>query len=172
MSVAVFVCTAAAARPEAVAIDHKGVGCIVVGKYPRMDACFTPAASLARSRVYFRPEGDQAWYYVDMKGEGSCYSGTLPRPGKKLLGKTIEYYVDAQNKASEPSRSPSFEPRVVKSAEDCDKDKPVAPFLNSARLRCSRHCRGLRRRGARDRRDHRRRRRGSGRGGHDRGRDD
>ena len=26
------VCTASVARPEAVAIDHKAVGCIVVGK--------------------------------------------------------------------------------------------------------------------------------------------
>ena len=31
-------------------IDHKAVGCIVVGKYPKMNACFTPASSLARSR--------------------------------------------------------------------------------------------------------------------------
>jgi len=33
LSLVVSVC-AATARPEAVAIDHKAVGCIVVGKYP------------------------------------------------------------------------------------------------------------------------------------------
>ena len=55
------------ALSQGLEIDHKAVGCIVVGKYPKMNACFTPAASLARSRVYFRPEGNPSWYYVDMK---------------------------------------------------------------------------------------------------------
>ena len=132
LSLVVFVCTAAAARPEAVAIDHKAVGCIVVGKYPKMNACFTPAAELARSRVYFRPEGVQSWYYVDMKSDQPCFTGTLPRPGKKLVGKKIEYYVEAQNKAFEPARTAEFDPIVVKSAQECKKNVPVAPFLNNA----------------------------------------
>src|SRR6478672_89844 len=93
LSVMVVVGTAATARPEAVAIDHKAVGCIVVGKYPKMNACFTPAADLARSRVYFRPEGVASWYYVDMKSDQPCFAGVLPKPGKKLVGKKIEYYV-------------------------------------------------------------------------------
>jgi hypothetical protein len=66
-----------------------------VGKYPKMNACFTPAADLARSRVYFRPEGVPSWYYVDMKTDQPCFTGTLPKPGKKLVGKKIEYYVEA-----------------------------------------------------------------------------
>jgi hypothetical protein len=132
LSLAVFVGTAAAARPEAVAIDHKAVGCIVVGKYPKMNACFTPAASLARSRVYFRPEGVASWYYVDMKSDQPCFTGTLPRPGKKLVGKKIEYYLEAQNKAFEPARTAEFDPIVVKSAQECKKNVPVAPFLNNA----------------------------------------
>jgi hypothetical protein len=132
LSLAVFVCAAAPAQPEAVTIEHKAVGCIVAGQYPRVDACFTPAANLARSRVYFRPQGDPTWYYVDMKADQSCFSGTLPRPGKKLVGKKIEYYVDAQDKAFVPARTAQFEPMVVKAARDCDKDKPVAPFVNNA----------------------------------------
>jgi hypothetical protein len=132
LSLVVFVCTAAAARPEAVAIDHKAVGCIVVGKYPKMNACFSPAAELARSRVYFRPEGVPSWYYVDMKSDQPCFTGTLPRPGKKLVGKKIEYYVEAQNKAFEPARTAEFDPIVVKSAQECKKNAPVAPFLNNA----------------------------------------
>ena len=87
LSLVVFVCNAGAAHTEGVVIDHKAVGCIVVGKYPKMNACFTPAADLARSRVYFRPEGVASWYYVDMKSEQPCFTGTLPRPGKKLVGK-------------------------------------------------------------------------------------
>jgi hypothetical protein len=132
LSLVVFVCNAGAGHAEGVVIDHKAVGCIVVGKYPKMSACFTPAADLARSRVYFRPEGASGWYYVEMKADQSCFAGTLPKPGKKLVGKKIEYYVEAQNKAFEPARTAEFGPVVVKSAQECKKDVPVAPFLNNA----------------------------------------
>src|SRR6185369_5800158 len=132
VGLALLLCSAAIAHSEAVAIDHKAVGCIVVGKYPKMDACFSPAASLARSRVYFRPEGVPSWYYVDMKTDQPCFTGTLPKPGKKLIGKKIEYYVEAQNKAFEPARTAEFDPVVVKSAQECKKNIPVAPFLNNA----------------------------------------
>ena len=132
LSLVLVIYGAATARPEAVAIDHKAVGCIVVGKYPKMNACFTPTADLARSRVYFRPEGVASWYYVDMKSEQPCFTGTLPKPGKKLVGKKIEYYVEAQNKAFEPARTAEFDPIVVKSAQECKKNVPVAPFLNNA----------------------------------------
>jgi PKD domain-containing protein len=132
LSLVLLVHGAATARPEAVAIDHKAVGCIVVGKYPKMNACFTPTAELARSRVYFRPEGVASWYYVDMKSDQPCFTGTLPKPGKKLVGKKIEYYLEAQNKAFEPARTAEFDPIVVKSAQECKKNVPVAPFLNNA----------------------------------------
>ena len=132
LSLALLVFGAPAAHPQGVVIDHKAVGCIVVGKYPKMNACFSPAADLARSRVYFRPEGVTSWYYVDMKADQPCFTGTLPKPGKKLIGKKIEYYVEAQNKTFEPARTEQFDPIVVKSEQDCKKDVPVAPFLNNA----------------------------------------
>src|SRR6188508_3809944 len=132
LSLLLVVSTAATARPEAVAIDHKAVGCIVVGKYPKMNACFTPTADLARSRVYFRPEGVPSWYYVDMKSEQPCYAGILPRPGKKLVGKKIEYYVEAQDRTFNAGRTAEYAPIVVSSAQECKKEVPVAPFLNNA----------------------------------------
>jgi hypothetical protein len=132
LSLAFITCSAAAAQSQGVVIDHKAVGCIVVGKYPKMNACFTPAADLARSRVYFRPEGASGWYYVDMKTDQPCFAGTLPRPGKKLVGKKIEYYVEAQNKTFDPARTAEYAPIVVRSAQECKKDVPVAPFLNNA----------------------------------------
>jgi hypothetical protein len=132
LSLAVIASSAAAVHSQGVVIDHKAVGCIVVGKYPKMNACFTPTADLARSRVYFRPEGVPSWYYVEMKSDQPCFAGTLPRPGKKLVGKKIEYYVEAQNKAFEPARTAEFAPIVVRSAQECKKDIPVAPFLNNA----------------------------------------
>ncbi len=67
-----------------------------------------------------------------MKSDQPCFTGTLPRPGKKLVGKKIEYYVEAQNKAFEPARTAEFDPIVVKSAQECKKNVPVAPFLNNA----------------------------------------
>src|SRR5258706_6185029 len=120
------------ALSQGLEIDHKAVGCIVVGKYPKMNACFSPAANLARSRVYFRPEGTPSWYYVDMKTDQPCLTGILPRPGKKLVGKHVEYYLEAQNKAFVPSRTEGYAPVVVKSAQECKKNVPVAPFLNNA----------------------------------------
>src|SRR3977135_665751 len=108
LSLALLLYGAATARPEAVAIEHKAVGCIVVGKYPKMNACFTPAANLARSRVYFRPEGTPSWYYVDMKSDQPRLTGILPRPGKQLVGKHVEYYLEAQNKAFVPSRTAEY----------------------------------------------------------------
>jgi hypothetical protein len=122
----------ALARAQAVQIDHKAVGCIVVGKYPKMSSCFTPASDLARARVYFRPEGVSSWYYVDMKSDQPCHAGILPRPGKKLVGKKIEYYVEAQDRRFNAGRTAEYAPIVVRSAQECKKEVPVAPFLNNA----------------------------------------
>src|SRR5262245_54137400 len=124
--------TPAMAHSQGLEIDHKAVGCIVVGKYPKMNACFTPAANLAKSRVYFRPEGAPSWYYVEMKSDQPCLTGILPKPGNKLVGKHVEYYLEAQNKAFNPSRTAEYAPIVVKSAQECKKDIPIAPFLNNA----------------------------------------
>src|SRR4029450_2989295 len=132
LSLALVVGAASPAHSQGVTIDHKAVGCIVVGKYPKMNACFSPVADLARSRVYFRPEGVASWYYVEMKSDQPCFTGTLPKPGKKLVGKKIEYYLEAQNKTFEPARTAEFAPIVVKSAQECKKNVPVAPFLNNA----------------------------------------
>ncbi len=111
-----------------VEIDHKAVGCIVAGKFPKMNACFTPAASLARARVYFRPEGTPSWYYVDMKSDAPCWAGVLPKPSKKLIQKKIEYYVEGQDKAFTSGRTAEYAPLVVASAQECKKDVPVAPI--------------------------------------------
>ena len=113
LSLVVFVCHAVAAHPQGLAIDHTAVGCIVVGKYPKMNACFTPAADLARSRVYFRPEGMTELVLRRNEG-GSALLGRHPaRPGKKLVGKKIEYYVEAQDKTFDPARTAEYAPIVV-----------------------------------------------------------
>ena len=42
---------APAPAPAAVSIDHRDVGCVVAGRYPKLDACFTPDASVGRALI-------------------------------------------------------------------------------------------------------------------------
>jgi hypothetical protein len=122
--------TSGAAFGQSLAIDHKDVGCLVAGQYPRLDACFTPVDALARARVYFRATGTPNWYYVDMKPEAPCHSGYLPRP-KKSTGK-IDYYVEAVDKSFVQSRTPEFSPEIVGNATECK--KKAAPGVPNANV--------------------------------------
>ncbi len=118
---------------EGVAVDHRAVGCVVAGKYPRLTACFAPASQLARGRVYFRVAGGAPdWYYVEMKLEAPCHSGVLPRPKKELVGRQIEYYVDALDRSFGESRSRETRALVVGSPAECASKVPVASMLDSA----------------------------------------
>jgi len=124
---------------DGVTIDHSAVGCIVAGKYPKMNACFAPAPNLARGRVYFRAQGTQYWYFVDMKldataakGETPCYAGILPKPKKSMVGKTINYYVEGVDKAFVEARTTEYNPQVVADEGSCRKEAPAAPFVNNA----------------------------------------
>jgi hypothetical protein len=119
-----------AAAGAQVTIDHKAVGCIVAGKYPKMNACFSPTANLARARVYFRAEGTPNWYFVDMKSDAPCFQGILPRPRKTI--KKLEYHVEAFDKSFAETRTADFLPDVVEKESECKKDTPAAPFLNNA----------------------------------------
>lgn len=119
---------ASSAHAQGVAIDHKAVGCIVAGKFPKMNACFTPTSDVARARVYFRPEAATSWYYVDMKSDAPCFSGVLPKPSKALVNKKIDYYVEVQDKAFNAGRTNEYGPTVVASEGECRKDVPIAPI--------------------------------------------
>ncbi len=126
---------AAVAAPTGapLSIEHRDVGCIVAGHYPKLEACFSPDASVGRGRVLFRAAGSDPWYYVDMSRDGSCYSAVLPRPKPELKG--LEYFVDVIDKAfaeaHKPERAPeqAFTPRVVKKQDDCDPARKMALFL-------------------------------------------
>jgi hypothetical protein len=120
------------ARAESVAIDEKPVGCLVVGKYPRLSACLSPVAQVARARVYFKPETAPIWYYVEMKRQAPCYDGILPKPTRKLLGKKILYYLGASDRQFVESRTADRAVEVVGSEADCRKDLPPAPFVTNA----------------------------------------
>lgn len=124
---------AAAARAEGIAIDHKPVGCIVAGSYPRLNACFAPASRLARARVYFRvADATPEWYYVEMRSDAPCFAGILPKPKKQLVGRKVQYYLDAFDRAFAEARTDESEALVVASKSDCDSKLPVAPLLRRA----------------------------------------
>src|SRR5215831_16678554 len=116
------------AGAQGLEVEHKAVGCIVVGKYPRMNACFEPKQGFARGRVYFRPEGVPTWYYVEMKSDTPCFAGILPKPGKKLVGQKIDYYVEGQDKSLNSGRTQEYAPIVVRTERECKKDVTVAVF--------------------------------------------
>lgn len=115
-----------AALAQGVAIDHKEIGCIVAGKYPKMSACFAPASLVKKARVYFRPETLPTWYYVEMSSDAPCFSGVLLKPSKALIDKRIFYYLDVQGGGT--GRTPEYGPVVVASEDDCKSKLPVAPL--------------------------------------------
>jgi hypothetical protein len=119
------------ASQAGLAIDHKSVGCIVAGKYPKMNACFEPNSQVANGRTYFRAEGGTSWYYVVNKPDAPCWSGVLPKPRKELIDKHVDYYVQVTGKDLQESRTAEFHPLVVAKEADC-KDKPVGLYLNKA----------------------------------------
>ena len=111
------------AAADPVAITHDDVSCIVVDRHPQVDACLTPAASVGRAQVVFRAGGTDAWYAVDLKPEGQCFRGVLPRPLKTT--QTIEYYVDVLDRgfveSKLPDRAPDlpYKARVVTAESGC-----------------------------------------------------
>jgi len=58
------------------------VGCVVAGEYPKLDACFVPADTLARAEVHFRAADADPWYAVPLSADGPCHSAFLPKPDR------------------------------------------------------------------------------------------
>jgi PKD repeat protein len=123
------------AAAEGLAINHNDVACIVAGEYSRLTACFSPAADVARARIYFRPETLTSWYYVEMGAErverasdAACHAGILPKATSKLIDKRVFYYVEAFDRRSAPGQTSEFAPIVVRSAEECKKKGGAAPL--------------------------------------------
>ena len=128
--VALLLAQAGLARAEGPTIEHSAIKCLVEGKYRKMPARFAPP-EVAQPRVYFRPEGVPSWYYVEMKPETPLgHVGVLPKPTKKLVGKHIEYYVEAASKDFDTGRTPEYDPIVVAKDSDCSNDPVVALYSN------------------------------------------
>ena len=122
----------ALALAQGVNIDHTGVGCVVAGKFPRFDARLDPAASVARARLHFRPEGGPHWYFVDMKPEAGLFRGILPKPQKTLH--RFSYYIDVTDKGFNESRTAEFTLDVASGPAACGRQKVLASSVAKARV--------------------------------------
>jgi PKD domain/Divergent InlB B-repeat domain len=127
-----LVVSASAARAQGPEIGHQAVGCIIAGQYPKMTACFRPLGSVARGRVYFKPEAAPAWYYVEMKSDAPCYAGVLPKPTKKLIDTKVLYYVQVVDKGFAEAQTTEYGPTVVAKESDCKDKLPIAPISRTA----------------------------------------
>jgi PKD repeat protein len=127
LTLAILALVPAVAGAQGAVIEHKKVDCIVVGKHPRMNACFKPNGSGEKRKVFFRPEGVESWYYVEMKSNAPCHEGVLPKPRKQLIDKHIYYYVAVEGASS--GQTEEFDPVVVRSASECRKEvvAPISP---------------------------------------------
>ena len=129
------------ARAQGPEIGHKAIGCIIAGQYPKMTACFRPLGSVARGRVYFKPEAAPAWYYVEMKSDAPCHAGVLPKPTKKLINTKVLYYVQVVDKGLRRGPDRRVRPDVVEKESDCKDKLPDRPDLaDGARPGSSRAC--------------------------------
>jgi hypothetical protein len=99
------------ARAEAPAIIHDAVGCIVVDRFPRLEAQFDPAENVSRGRLRFRPSGGAHWYSVPMTKEADAFVGVLPQPTPKL--KSLDYYVEVTATDFATGRTSEYSPEVV-----------------------------------------------------------
>ena len=119
----------ATAQDQAPDIQHDPLGCVVAGKFPQVDACFT-AADVARARVYFKGTAGAHWYWVDFKPAEKCFGATLPRPTKSL--KQMMYYVEVVDRQHREMRTDDRTVDIVPDAGGCKKDLPVAGWVQNA----------------------------------------
>lgn len=115
-----------AAQPPV--IDHAPVACAMAGRFPRLEARFSPVETLATARVVFQGQTND-WYSVAMKPEGAIFVGVLPKPKKDL--KSFRYYIEVTTRSLETSRTPEHTAAVVDRASACN-GKAIAGALGSA----------------------------------------
>lgn len=100
-------------------IEHEPVACLVAGKFPRLSACVPEPDGVGNARAYFRAEGTETWYHVVMSREAACFAAALPKPKRDLLGKRVEYYLEADHRRLGSPRTPEYRPVVVADEKSC-----------------------------------------------------
>src|SRR6185503_5888642 len=104
-------------------IQFTPVTCFLAGEFPLLDASIEPAASVARSRVYFKGAAGDAFYYIEMTQDQGRYFGKLPRP--RVEASPITYYLQSTTTEFEESQTQEIEAIVVQDKSECG-DRVVA----------------------------------------------
>jgi hypothetical protein len=90
------------------AIEHQPVPCTVPDKALSICASVGDDNQVAKSRVYFRPAGDDFYSFVEMVFGGLNYCGTVPGPRSGKV-KSIEYYVQAMDDQFQAQRTSTYQ---------------------------------------------------------------
>jgi hypothetical protein len=98
---------AALAAGEGPLVGHQSVPCTVADKAFSICATITDDVQVAKARVYFRPEGQDFYSFIDMSFGGLRYCGTLPAPRAGKV-KRVEYYVQGLDNEYNAQRTTSF----------------------------------------------------------------
>ena len=98
-------------------IDHQPVLCSLRGKNPRVCAAVADDGEVKHARVYFRAEGQEAFYWSEMAFDGVQYCATLPVAKKSR--RSIEYYLWAVDDEFESQRTRTYRISLVPTAP-CD----------------------------------------------------
>ena len=113
-----------------IAIQHDAVGCAIADQLPQFEAVLTPPDQVSRARIYFRPNGGEYWYSVEMEGDGEVFLGVLPRPTKSLAA--FEYYISVVDTSFDESRSEEYTSRVVDGPSACGDSKAATTVATAA----------------------------------------
>ncbi|HQR46800.1 MAG TPA: hypothetical protein PK598_12400, partial [Thermoanaerobaculia bacterium] len=121
---------AQAPKKSALEISHAPLQCVTAQVPPRVEAAVAPAPDLAIGKVYFRAvQAPPDYYYIVLKGVPKELEGLLPRP---IAGTSaIDYYVEAQDKASLTNRTPGYQPKVTEEAK-CERRQAAAIVVPAA----------------------------------------
>jgi hypothetical protein len=88
-------------------VEHQPVPCTVADKPFALCATISDDTQVAKARVYFRPEGQKFYSFVDMAFGGLRYCGTVPAPRAGKV-KRVEYYVQGLDNDFNTQRSSSY----------------------------------------------------------------
>lgn len=95
-------------RAEAPYVEHQPSPCTVPGKAVSLCASITDDGQVEKARIYFRPQGQKYFSYVEMTFGGLNFCGTLPAPRPDKL-KVVEYYIQAVDNEFESQRTSTFQ---------------------------------------------------------------
>jgi len=101
----------AARADEAPKIEHEPPPCTVPGKAVSLCAAVSDDGQVNKVRIFFHPEGEEYFSFVDMTFGGINYCGILPAPREGKL-KAFEYYIQAIDDQFQPNRTSTFRTNV------------------------------------------------------------